>query len=475
MKQLTKQAARRILAEAKKRSSTTQLNLADLTFPEQLAFIKDSARFKTACLNRRAGKTSACALDLISTAAATPKIVCLYITLTRVNAKNLVWNMLLDLNRELKLNAQPNLAELCLTLPNGSRIYATGAKDSASIEKFRGMALKKVYIDEAQSFKSYIKSLIDDILVPALRDHKGSLILTGTPGPVPQGYFFEACQPNSGFSNHQWTGEANIYMLQKSGETWQEQLNQELTRLNTTIDNPTIQREWFGRWVLDLNKVVFKYNANLNNYAQLPTSTAQWNYVMGIDVGFNDADAIAILGWQQHSKQVYLIEESVVKKQGITELANTITQLYNKYNPQSVVMDPGGGGKKIIEEMKQRYSIPIKPAEKTQKLAHILLLNDSLQTGNFFARSDSNFAQDAALVEWELPLISISDRYHSDILDATLYSFRECQHWLEIPNPKSNKKSRLIEEETEVDNYWEMEDLKEALKQKEEFEEYFNN
>ena len=53
-----------------------------------------------------------------------------------------------------------------------------------------------------------------------------------------------------------------------------------------------------------------------------------------------------------------------------------------------------------------------------------------------FARSDSRFAADALLVEWdrtnpEKP--RIGDRFHSDICDAVLYAYRRALHWLHEP------------------------------------------
>jgi hypothetical protein len=157
---------------------------------------------------------------------------------------------------------------------------------------------------------------------------------------------------------------------------------------------------------------------------------------MGIDIGWKDADAIAVLGYDYHSKNVYLVEEFIKNKMDITELIGHIQKLQTKYSPQRIVMDSGGLGKKIVEEIKQRHSIHIEAAEKQRKMEFIKLLNDDLATGKLKALPNSRFAEDCNLVVWDYDNPThprISDTYHSDINDAVLYAWRECQHYLSEP------------------------------------------
>jgi hypothetical protein len=124
-----------------------------------------------------------------------------------------------------------------------------------------------------------------------------------------------------------------------------------------------------------------------------------------------------------------------VQKQGVTELATQLDRLVKQYNPVALVMDAGGLGKKIVEELKRRYGLPVKAAEKSRKFEYIELLNDALRTGQFLAKSQGLFAQDTRLIEWDKAKNSnerlvISEAYHSDIADAVLYAFRESLHWV---------------------------------------------
>lgn len=426
------QAAAKALKNKKQESFVSQqFRLEDILFPEQLAFVKDTSPNKVAVCSRRAGKTVSCAADLVFTACNNPDVVCLYITLSRNNAKKIIWKEITKLNKAYELKGKPNSSELSMTFPNGSIIYLSGAKDTNEIEKFRGLAVKLCYIDEAQSFRSYIKDLIDDVLSPALMDHAGTLCLIGTPGPVPTGYFHDcSVNTNNTWAKHHWTFFNNPFITTKSKKTHEEMLQRELKRRGVKLDDPSIQREWFGKWVLDSDSLLIKYEERINHYENLYTApTDKFHYVLGVDIGYKDADALAVLAWNENSPVTYLVEEIVVSKQGITELVEQVNYLSKKYSVEKIVMDEGGLGKKIAEEMRRRYLIPVEAAEKQRKMENYALLNDALRTGRFKAKKTSTFAQDSKLLEKDLDKskpdkIVVSDRFHSDIIDAVLYAFK---------------------------------------------------
>lgn len=406
-------------------------------FKEQLALITDEAKYSTAVCTRRAGKTIACAVDLVWTALKFPGVVTLYITLSRSNAKKLVWPEILRLNRIFNLGGRPDNTELSLHLPNGSVVYCSGAKDKSEIEKFRGLPIKLAYIDEAQSFRSYIEDLIDDVLSAALFDYDGKLRLIGTPGPVPTGYFHKAAHSDE-WNHHFWTLVQNPHIKKKSGKDPMDMILAECKRRGVELTDPKIQREFFGKWVVDIDSLVFKYSAEKNHFESLPTIAApnkKWNYVIGVDIGHDDADAIAVIAWHDHLRESFLVDEVIKTKQGVTELAQDLARLIEKYDPLKVVMDTGGLGKKIAAELQKRFTLPIVAAEKQRKFEYIELLNDALRTGRFMAKKTSAFAGDCSLIEWDRDKEKpdrkvISERFHSDIADAVMYGWREALHWM---------------------------------------------
>lgn len=449
------------LLNSLKVNTDTGFKLEDYCFDKQIAFINDPAPFKTAVCSRRAGKTVACAAHLITAARSKSGVVCLYITLSRNNAKKIIWPELVQINETFNLGGKTNESELSIKFPNGSVIYCSGAKDQKEIEKFRGLAIYLCYIDESQSFRPYIANLVDEVISKALFDYNGTLCLTGTPGPVPSGFFYD-CANSPEWSHHGWTLFENPWIERKSGKSAKELVDRELKRKGVGHDDPTIQRECYGKWVTDHNALVFKYDSKRNHYDPRDPrhhSPVRSRFVIGVDLGFDDADAIAVIRYNEALKAAYLEEELVKNKQGITELVAQISELANKYQPDKIVMDTGGLGKKIAEEITRRYSIMIEPAEKHRKFEFIELLNDAMRTEKFFASKDSRFAQDCSLLEWdrdpernnEKP--KIRDGYHSDILDAACYAFRESYHWLYVdprPIPQRGTDAWFNKEEEEI-------------------------
>ena len=366
-------------------------------------------------------------------------MVCLYITLSRSTAKRLVWPTIREINRQYGLGGKENITELSITFPNGSVIYLSGASTEAEIEKFRGLPLKLVYIDECQSFREYIRELVDDVIAPALMDFAGHLALIGTPSAVPTGYFHD-CSNSDSWSHHAWNFFDNPFIASKSKMTHQAILERELKRRGVNLADPSIQREWCGKWVLDSDSLLLHYSAPLNDYEEV--QPGKMTYIMGVDLGFLDSDAIAVIAFCDNSPTTWLVEELVCPKQDISNLAEQIETLRSKYDISKIVIDTGGLGKKISEELIRRHRIPMEPADKVRKMENVALLNDALRSGRFKAPRSSRFAQDCFLVEIDREKstpdrIAVSTRYHSDIIDAVLYAFKlSPAYTYEPPAPK---------------------------------------
>jgi hypothetical protein len=429
---------RKLFEEAQRRLTYRPFTLEDYCFKEQLNFVLDPSRFKTAVCSRRAGKTMACAADLLHTALKGPYHNTAYITLTRTSAKRIIWPAIKELLKKYNIKHKIDNTELTIELETGSTIYVGGAKDMNEVEKFRGISLKKVYVDEAQSFRDYIlETLIDDVLAYATMDVNGAVCMIGTPGPVPAGMFFKASH-NPTWANHKWTILNNPWIKIKSGKSPEELLAEERKRAGIDETNPKYMREALGLWVVDLDSLVYHFNPEINTVLEMPTE--KMDYVFGIDIGFNDADAIAVLGYRPHDPRIYLVEEFVKSKQDITQLVHQIERLRDKYNPTSMVMDAGALGKKIQAELQSRFSLPITAADKTRKFEYIELLNDDLRNGRFQALPGSQFEDDSYKLEWEVRIGDkprVSDRFHSDISDAILYGWKQCRHYGASPRQTS--------------------------------------
>jgi len=204
-----------LIAEIQKRktkSEKPQFIFEEFCFDRQVEFFRGTGiRFRNAVCSRRAGKTVGIAADMVDLAQNEPEVNLLYITITQLQARAIIWADLMKIIEGYEIECKTDNTRLTITFPNKSKIYIAGAKDRTEIEKYRGWKLRACYIDECQSFRSYLKELINDIIIPALRDKRGQLYLTGTPGPVKAGVFFEYSQSKN-WKAHHWTAFENPYM-----------------------------------------------------------------------------------------------------------------------------------------------------------------------------------------------------------------------------------------------------------------------
>lgn len=404
---------------------TENREFRDISFPAQDAFVIDNSKFIAAQCSRRAGKTNALALKFFKTLDSHPGSLCLYIALTRESARNIMWGVMQEFDERFQLGLVFTESNLTITHPNAARLQLFGADMKNFIRRLKGIKTPGVAIDEAQDFGVHLESLIEDVLTPTLTDYEDSwLALTGSPGPVPLGYFYKVTQEAKfGFSLHKWTLFQNPYL--PNAQSFVDDLKK---KREWDEDHPTLRREWYNNWVLDVESLLIKYDEQKSDYISMPTRS--WTYIMGVDLGLRDADAIAILAWHSSDPNVYLVEEQITKDQDITSLVEQINRLTAKYDISKIVIDYGGLGAKIAEEIQRRHHIPLQAADKKRKMENIALLNDWLRLGRFKAKRTSLFAHDSKLVQidWEKTTpdrIVVKDSFHSDIIDAVLYAFKE--------------------------------------------------
>src|SRR6516225_3795950 len=100
--------------DRERRESPVPFELDRVLFPKQLPFGQSRARYQTACCTRRSGKTVGELTKLLDVAREKPGSVALYITLSRINAKRIAWEILKGLNSDWKLGGIPAEGELLL-------------------------------------------------------------------------------------------------------------------------------------------------------------------------------------------------------------------------------------------------------------------------------------------------------------------------------------------------------------------------
>lgn len=411
--------------------------------PAQLAFVRSVAKRAVARCSRRAGKTTGVAGKLLACVRRPGNPNALYVGPTLKNARQILWPVLQRLNQQHGLGGVANQAEAYMKFPEldgEPRIYLFGAKDQGEIEPIRGHSAGLAVVDEVQAIRPVVaETLVDDILEPALLDYDGQLVIAGTPGPVKAGYFYEADEgtQRGGWQHHGWTMRENVHLQRLSGRPIDDLLREVRERHGWSEQSATYRREYLGEWVQDEGALALHYD-RVRNAGELAGPMEDWIYVLGIDLGYEDSDALAVLGWKRHTRQVHLVHEYVSPKLTITQLGDRVRRLVGMYAPAGTVIDTGGLGRKIEEELRVRWALHVEAAEKTRKAEHLMLLDDALRSGSFRAPPSSRFAQDCAMLQWDAEArrvgeLKLDPGYHSDICDAALYAFRCCWAFLEVP------------------------------------------
>lgn len=369
--------ARQILSEITNRASGC--NLSDPLFPKQDAFINSTARFVAGFCTRRAGKSYGAGLKLYQTAMRFAGTTSVYISLTRDSAKRIMLkDVMKDINRKHQLGAVFNHTELSITLPNGSIIYLLGMdSDKREMDKVLGQKFKLVIIDEAGSFRQDLKEIVYSKLKPACADLKGQIYMIGTPQNFTKGLFYEVVwsKIEAGWDVHQWSAFDNPYMV----DTWQTEI-EEMTAVNPrVVETPWFKQNYLGQYVVDTNALCYRYRPDVN-LVKAQTIGKLDHYVLGIDLGYEDATAFSLLGYNDRGGKLYVVHTSKEKRLNLTQVASRINWYKDRYNPYKMIVD--NAAKQAVEEIKQRFKLPLEPADKAGKADFIEIMNNDFVAGN---------------------------------------------------------------------------------------------
>jgi len=149
--------------------------------PWQQEVFDSPVRFKIVAAGRRTGKSRLAAWMLIINALQTDKGHVFYVAPTQGQARDIMWNTLLDLGGPVVASSHVN--NMQIKLINGATISLKGADRP---ETMRGVSLKFLVLDEYADMKP---SVWETVLRPALADQKGEAMFIGT--PLGRNHFYE--------------------------------------------------------------------------------------------------------------------------------------------------------------------------------------------------------------------------------------------------------------------------------------------
>lgn len=174
--------------------------MADLTFamlPWQKEVLSHPARFKVVVAGRRCGKSRMAAVNLLIEGLQCPKgSAVMYVTSTLGQARQIIWDVLLELGHGVIATANINNQDIMLV--NGARIYVRGADRPDTL---RGVSLTYVVLDEYADVKPIVW---EQIIRAALSDKKGRALFIGT--PKGRNHFFDLFHEASSGADPEWKG-----------------------------------------------------------------------------------------------------------------------------------------------------------------------------------------------------------------------------------------------------------------------------
>lgn len=467
-------------------SARGRWNPAAILLPPQLSVHNDNARLRLVDGSRRCGKSFFASVELVDTALRIPRARCLFLALTRDDARELVWDDIVKFNEQYALGGVTNEARLEMSFPNGSVIRCGGAKDRRQAERRRGRFYSLVIIDECQLFPSHLRELVEQILKPALmgKGKRGRIVLMGTPAEVPGVGYWEQKVNDKFWSKHRWTLRDNRHL--GTPEQIQEFLDDQAREagggnLELGRQSPGFRREYLGeRPPANDNDRPFVYDPSINDFTAYPGAekrvleqwtkregnriatftrwalplAGNWRFTFGIDLGSRAASALIVLGTTDAAPgKIWLIEEFTSTRMLPDKLRDYINERRLVYSPNLMAVDEGALGDMIADQWRAPpYCLPVVAAQKTAPEVTADFVSAAMSRGDFFLCGESRTAEDMAVMRWDDDYLQkrgkrrVANDPHSDAVPACRYAFKDA-HALAMSTRAPKPVAKTVDEQ----------------------------
>lgn len=290
------------------------------------------------------------------------------------------------------------------------------------------------------------KEDIHDAVEPRLVDFNGLWSASGTPGPIPKGYWYELSSGDTAtYPLFKWDARHNHHMpnvmqyfaatLRRMGgipdrKLWPRGCTSIMDLINDSrcwklLPN-TFVREYLGQWVLDLRALIYKLTPK-NTYTEFPIVPDRWT--IGVDLGAHseerpDLDHAAVCVCASHSSLPFVWVVMVEKLSDCTvdSLGARVLELVAEFPEAEAHIDAASAGK-LIENSFRRMGIPIMAAEKAHKLRRIQRAQGAIRAGNLqlHATRCMDARVEATSLVWNDERKDHSPRCDDDAWDCILY------------------------------------------------------
>lgn len=398
-------------------------------FPAQQRAKAGSRRKRVWLAGRRAGKSYLAAIRLLG---GKPGQTSAFCARTLKSAKAIIIGVFADLNARFKLGLTIRISTGTIIEPNGHVIQLFGLRDTTQADLMRGQKFRRVVLDEAGAFDDdLIKYSLESVIQPTLLDWRGDLVVSGTPGPIPKGYYYDLsgnpglAEPVKGrLETHYWTYEDNPHVPHD------DVLEEALELYGATESSPTFQREYRAIWCEDLDALIYRYRGE--RWAPVP---GPGKTVLAMDFGGGEKgnDATTFTVWRQpYNMRPHVFGLQAIAKDEIEvpEIASIAKMLREKWSVNKIVADEGALGKAMAKTLRLQYRLPIEAAIKQDKKGRILSCRGRLDSDTLhLCEGAKPLADEWLSLCWDELRQDHHPRQADDLSDSALYGLEEFCAW----------------------------------------------
>jgi PBSX family phage terminase large subunit len=435
----TAEQAAAVLEETRRRR-LAKSDLLESAFKQQRSFIEDPSKLKAALCTRRAGKTYGIGLYIFKEAIQNPGCSILYLGLSYQSAKRIVMKDIFQvIAKKFGLNVKFNWSDLSMQFPNGSVVYISGADaNEKQHSKLLGQKYRLAVIDEAAEWKTDLINLVYSTLKPAMIDYGGTIAMVGVPGNI-QGFFYEVTDHMvdkltgklqwPGWKVHRWNAFDNPHIA----DNWEKEIEELKERNPLFLNTPIFKQQYLGQWVVDPDALCYKFDVKQNIIEELPYPANQYDYVLGVDLGWNDPTAFVVCAYREDESKLYVVHASKQKHMLPNDIAEKVKLLEEEFKINKWIID--GANLQLVSDLRVRLGIPFEAAIKgtslNRKRDYIHLASSDLVQRNILVL---NKGCDDLITEWKKLVWDKTDKYNpmehkacdNHCADAFLYAYNAC-------------------------------------------------
>jgi len=327
------------------------------------------------------------------------------------------------------------------TFPSGAKLTFGYLETDADRYRYQGAEFQFVALDELTQFSEVAYTYLHS----RLRRLKGSDV------PVRM-----RAATNPGGIGHAWVKSRFVSppsaerpfvrsLIEDNPHLDQDAYRKQLSKL----DKVTRDQLEHGLWVIDSASRLFHYNDALHGVDALPAvltdpKGTRWQRVFVVDLGASTRDPTTSqtrIAFHPHIPDRVFVEFSF-KTAGM--IPSTIAEAVQREMDEcggdlTVVMDEGALGHAYGNEMRSRHQLPVIAAEKSEKRAHIRLLNGEMERGHIHCvrgKCDELIAELETLI-YDKRGLDAEPGLANHCADGLLYGWRwTYAHRSQVPSPR---------------------------------------